>query len=114
VRRFTKRVAPLFSRDLHVLGAPPAFVLSQDQTLQMNLEHGGRQVVDPVSPVCLNFNASPVLLNAPAIVWRSRLALTRRFERITSPQTIGTALLFVSLLFSFQRPKGPANFGEGP
>src|SRR5215471_231203 len=38
VRRFTQGVAPLFSRDLHVLGTPPAFVLSQDQTLQLCLE----------------------------------------------------------------------------
>src|SRR3979490_879347 len=33
VRRFTRLAA--FSRDLHVLGTPPAFVLSQDQTLQL-------------------------------------------------------------------------------
>jgi hypothetical protein len=32
-----KRVAPL-AFDLHVLGAPLTFVLSQDQTLQLNLE----------------------------------------------------------------------------
>jgi hypothetical protein len=38
VRRFTRGVAPPFSLDLHVLGTPPAFVLSQDQTLQLNLE----------------------------------------------------------------------------
>ena len=37
VRRFTHGVAPTFSRDLHVLGTPPAFVLSQDQTLHLNL-----------------------------------------------------------------------------
>ena len=36
MRRFTQGVAPLFSRDLHVLGTPPAFVLSQDQTLQLS------------------------------------------------------------------------------
>ena len=36
VRRFTHRVAPAFSPDLHVLGTPPAFALSQDQTLQLN------------------------------------------------------------------------------
>ncbi len=29
-----QRVAPLVPYDLHVLGTPPAFVLSQDQTLQ--------------------------------------------------------------------------------
>src|SRR6516165_320699 len=33
-RRCTHRVAPVFSLDLHVLGTPPTFVLSQDQTLQ--------------------------------------------------------------------------------
>jgi hypothetical protein len=38
VRRFTRRIAPPFSLDLHVLGAPPAFVLSQDQTLQFELK----------------------------------------------------------------------------
>src|SRR5215813_9794036 len=41
VRRFTQGVAPLFSRDLHVLGTPPAFVLSQDQTLQLNWRSAG-------------------------------------------------------------------------
>ena len=40
VRRFTHGVAPTFSRDLHVLSTPPAFVLSQDQTLQLILENG--------------------------------------------------------------------------
>ncbi len=36
VRRFTRRVAPTFSHDLHVSGTPPAFVLSQDQTLHVS------------------------------------------------------------------------------
>ena len=35
VRRWRAEARP---RDLHVLGAPPAFVLSQDQTLQLNLQ----------------------------------------------------------------------------
>ena len=30
-----------FSLDLHVLGTPPAFVLSQDQTLQLKVGSGG-------------------------------------------------------------------------
>ena len=41
VRRFTRGVAPTFSLDLHVLGAPLAFALSQDQTLHfkdLNIE----------------------------------------------------------------------------
>ena len=32
---------PWFSLDLHVLGAPPAFVLSQDQTLREDLLQSG-------------------------------------------------------------------------
>ena len=36
MRRST-RIAP-FALDLHVLGTPPAFVLSQDQTLQLKIE----------------------------------------------------------------------------
>ena len=35
VRRFTKLPKEPFSLDLHVLSTPPAFVLSQDQTLQL-------------------------------------------------------------------------------
>ncbi len=35
VRRFTHLPKEVFSLDLHVLGTPPAFVLSQDQTLHM-------------------------------------------------------------------------------
>jgi hypothetical protein len=34
-----------FSLDLHVLGAPPAFVLSQDQTLREDLSHSARRLV---------------------------------------------------------------------
>ena len=37
VRRSTHGVAPTFSLDLHVLGAPLAFALSHDQTLQFKL-----------------------------------------------------------------------------
>ena len=38
VRHFTKDPKVPFSFDLHVLGTPPAFVLSQDQTLQLKLK----------------------------------------------------------------------------
>src|SRR5712691_5210267 len=34
VRHFTQRPKSPFSSDLHVLSTPPAFVLSQDQTLR--------------------------------------------------------------------------------
>src|SRR5437870_1148146 len=46
-RRCTHGVAPVFSLDLHVLGTPPTFVLSQDQTLQsafcLKRDHGYRR-----------------------------------------------------------------------
>ena len=38
VRRCTQGPKPPFSLDLHVLSTPPAFALSQDQTLQLNME----------------------------------------------------------------------------
>src|SRR6478672_12194862 len=38
VRHFTSRPKPTFSFDLHVLGPPLTFALSQDQTLQLNLQ----------------------------------------------------------------------------
>ena len=37
VRHFTQGIATLFSYDLHVLGTPPALILSQDQTLEFKL-----------------------------------------------------------------------------
>jgi hypothetical protein len=33
------RIAPALPLDLHVLGTPPAFNLSQDQTLQLNINN---------------------------------------------------------------------------
>jgi hypothetical protein len=38
VRHFTRAANRAFSCDLHVLGMPPALILSQDQTLQFYLE----------------------------------------------------------------------------
>ena len=38
MRHFTTGPKSGFSFDLHVLGTPPAFVLSQDQTLQLYLD----------------------------------------------------------------------------
>ena len=39
VRHFTHQPKPTFSYDLHVLGTPPAFILSQNQTLQLRITH---------------------------------------------------------------------------
>ena len=47
VRHSTHAIAP-FAFDLHVLGTPPAFVLSQDQTLQLEIEEDlNRQISRP-------------------------------------------------------------------
>ena len=37
MRHSTRGVAPPFAFDLHVLSTPPAFALSQDQTLQFEI-----------------------------------------------------------------------------
>ena len=50
MRRFTHGVAPAFSRDLHVLGTPPAFVLSQDQTLHLNSPTIAEAVIEVDDP----------------------------------------------------------------
>ena len=42
------RVAPTVSFDLHVLSTPPAFILSQDQTLHLNLFHRPGPKSEPV------------------------------------------------------------------
>src|SRR4030095_6993355 len=41
-------VALLTSRDCHVLSTPPAFILSQDQTLHLNLFHRPGPKSEPV------------------------------------------------------------------
>ena len=50
VRRFTRDPKVSFSLGLHVLGVPPAFVLSQDQTLQLGVAHpkGERLQIHPL------------------------------------------------------------------
>ena len=48
VRPFPKIETNEISFDLHVLSTPPAFVLSQDQTLKLNLQPFSRFLVCPV------------------------------------------------------------------
>ena len=54
--------APLYSTrrpfafDLHVLGAPPTFALSQDQTLQLNLESSSSEIPKGTSELPLQRN----------------------------------------------------------
>ena len=66
-----------FALDLHVLGAPPTFVLSQDQTLQFNLESKSDYLVRLTTP-----------------------DVTLKVYRLENPTNLPFALLF-----SCQRPK---------
>ena len=75
-RRFTRRIAPTFSHDLHVSGTPPAFVLSQDQTLQLNDRRKNRSLFFLIS-------VGRAEVPRPNCCWPVTLAF---------------------LLFSFQRP----------
>jgi hypothetical protein len=92
VRRST-RVSP-FALDLHVLGTPPAFVLSQDQTLQLNFEEFRTGIVE-------------------ARLRDSRLRCSGRSLNRLTPTRIGAPSEIdcgfrnpssLGLLFGFQRP----------
>src|SRR3954468_6283813 len=65
-----------FSLDLHVLGTPPAFVLSQDQTLQLKTSHRSVSSCADVIPILLPIHS----------------------------KHCGSAICFVDLLSSFQGP----------
>ena len=67
VRHFTQRML-LFTFDLHVLGTPPAFVLSQDQTLQFNLK--------PENPI-LVLKQLTFLLQNPQLLFRLLFSFQR-------------------------------------
>ena len=75
--------SPPFSHDLHVLGTPPAFVLSQDQTLQF--------IVDNTRRCCPHLDE---LNKSPPLVFRTR----RPFCPAGRPDPS---------LPSFQRPDAP-------
>ena len=74
----TEKINPLrIPFDLHVLGAPPAFVLSQDQTLYkmifitskvLNLVHSARNRLRPVN-YSLEFLSVPYTLKVPLQVF---------------------------------------------
>ena len=66
-----------FSLDLHVLGTPPAFVLSQDQTLQLRV-----------------FSCLPSLSRRAGIYF----GMICKLKEMREPHFL------VGLLFSFQRP----------
>ena len=71
VRHFTQIPKDPFSYDLHVLGTPPAFVLSQDQTLKFLILKGD------FSPYLLNCTKDPQI-NYPTIQFpKSQLETSR-------------------------------------
>ena len=68
-----------FTLDLHVLGLPPAFVLSQDQTLQFDLfRHPLRDDLDFVSTTTKTVVYFPVLRTG---IFRLALMLLSNFIR---------------------------------
>ena len=90
VRRFTRRVAPTFSHDLHVSGTPPAFVLSQDQTLHYSS-------VYPPFETRLTRHGT-----AGLTAIKSKKSVGHRVHSWTPRRRLRHALLF-----SFQRPAKP-------
>ena len=54
------RASPGFSFDLHVLGAPPAFVLSQDQTLRRDFDPTGKLVEPEIGELPVRVTSAPV------------------------------------------------------
>ena len=53
------RASPGFSFDLHVLGAPPAFVLSQDQTLHRDFNPTGKLVEHEIGEPPVRVTSAP-------------------------------------------------------
>ncbi len=92
------RVAPV-AFDLHVLGAPLTFVLSQDQTLQLNLER--EFVCRQAARNSSGFVFNPRRPKASRLTWHpSHLRSEERRCAGTGPH------IFVSVRFSFQGPRG--------
>jgi hypothetical protein len=89
-----------FPLDLHVLGTPPAFVLSQDQTLR-------REPLDPAVKAGFGFvvgkSASPSSTPGSAFLWCSFVRPSSRQARRTAPPVInGVNALAFGTLFSSQ------------
>ena len=89
-----------FPLDLHVLGTPPAFVLSQDQTLR-------REPLDPAVKAGFGFvvgkSASPSSTPGSAFLWCSFVRPSSRQARRTAPPEInGVNALAFGTLFSSQ------------
>ena len=110
MRRST-RIAP-FALDLHVLGTPPAFVLSQDQTLQLKIELFELAYLPPPPisslqaltgvPALVRLEAGVAVRDAPP----PRRSASRRIRKLRAHPIELTAVsaIVLDLLSGFQRP----------
>src|SRR5699024_6567108 len=106
-RSFHKRPSEDFNllpaHDLHVLGMPPAFVLSQDQTLQKSLTYNQRidymKSLSFISYICLK---SIIILTVEKhIMFLSHTGCSVQFSRINLKEVFMNILVFAKRLKSF-------------
>jgi hypothetical protein len=104
-----------FSCDLHVLSAPLTFVLSQDQTLQLNLvsPNGlGRPKPDvPRGSIFLNWRVASAIARSKRARHASRSPGAHSFD---ARARWARASVKVSVRFSFQGPREPARGSLAP
>ena len=116
MRRST-RIAP-FALDLHVLGTPPAFVLSQDQTLQLKIEVLELASLVPPSPFPwealsgvhrVRRGANEFAVRDASSLLREALPDGRaRGRRRAHPiELTAVSAIVLDLLSGFQRPSDP-------
>src|SRR5664279_1108796 len=94
LRHFTRQIAPPFSCDLHVLATPPAFVLSQDQTLHLNYL--------PSRRVGIWLTEDLKLVPGPVLGWPRPSFGTRWFQRAKYSKSF---LGFVTRILSSLQPR---------
>ena len=84
--------------DLHVLGAPPAFILSQDQTLMFKFVRSKSVWLILPFYCCFRFLFSEISLRTFCSVWNFQGCITVYLSRCRSSQE---AFLFKEHLFCF-------------
>src|SRR3954467_14193560 len=106
--RLCPRPKPGSSLHLHVLSTPPAFVLSQDQTLREELLANDPYGRRPSQRVVTNDAAAPVHLAPPVHDGSISGPPTRRAEGSNLDAHHRSEDLQVRMLLSFQRPPRPS------
>ena len=98
VRHFPSS-CPDFTFDLHVLSTPPAFVLSQDQTLQFkSFSTGFTRLIALLKTSSLACCFAIQFSKIVRILIRSPLALSPRASRLFTQSTADCQYLFLPLL----------------